>query len=323
MNQNAQVIVTSVLDAGGRYGIHPSWKPFTGELDYYLFEPDIAETKRLTQKYFHRNGEVKVVGKAIAEKDCTMAINFFRNRAMSSSVSRAPISALFHGERLREVDIVETIQCDAISIDSFCAKNALTLDFLKLDTEGTEFSILQGAKNQLKNIIGIRSEVAFDKIYEGMPMFGDIHEFLVKEDFYLLNLDYEGRGDYQNDFVPANGRYGILTSTDGVWLRRRENLQKSEALYLKYAAFCLCNNAPDVALDVLLCGRREHALDYSKIHFSRLYRFVDIGIQKIFYSLKWQPGQSLKRSQDAYLEIFGRKMKEMNEFMESTELNPD
>lgn len=323
MNYNNQVIVTRVLDAGGRYGLHPSWKPFTGELDYYLFEPDLTEAKRLTQKYSHRKDEVKIVGKAIAEKDCTLSINFFRNRAMSSSVLRAPISALFHGERLREVDIVETIQCDAISIDSFCTKNALTLDFLKLDTEGTEFSILQGAKNQLKNIIGIRCEVAFDQIYEGMPMFGDIHEFLVKEDFYLLNLDYEGRGDYQNDFVNANGRYGILTSTDGVWLRRRENLQKSEAHYLKYAAFCLCNNAPDVALDVLLSGRRKHALDYGKIQSSRLYRFVDIGIQKLFYSLKWQPGQSLKRSQDAYLEIFGMKMKKMNEFMESTELNPD
>ena len=36
-------IRTTVLDAGGRYGLHPNWKPFTGELDYYLFEPDPAK----------------------------------------------------------------------------------------------------------------------------------------------------------------------------------------------------------------------------------------------------------------------------------------
>lgn len=323
MNCNNQALITRVLDAGGRYGLHPSWKPFTGELDYHLFEPDPTEAKRLTQKYSPRKDEVKVIDKALAEKDCTLSINFSRNRAMSSSVSRAPVSALFHGERQREVDIIETIQCAAVSIDSYCAKSCIVLDFLKLDTEGTEFSILQGAKNQLKNIIGIRCEVAFDQIFEGMPMFGDIHEFLVKEDFRLLNLDYEGRGDYQNDFVNTNGRYGVLTSTDGVWLRHRNNLQRSEAHYLKYAAFCLCNNAPDVALDALFCGCREHGLDYGRLQFSRLYCFVDISIQKLFYSLKWQPGQSLTRSQDAYLEIFGKKMKEMNEFMESTELNPD
>ena len=323
MDSNDQLLITRILDAGGRYGLHPSWKPFTGELDYYLFEPDPTEAERLTQKYSHKKNEVKVIDKAVTKKDGTLSINFFRNRAMSSSVSRVPISALFHGEREQEVDIVETIECPAVSIDSFCTKNDLTLDFLKLDTEGTEFSILEGARKQLKNIIGIRCEVAFDRIFEGMPMFGEIHDFLVKEGFYLLNLDYEGRGDYQNDFVNVNGRYGILTSTDAVWLRRRDSMQKSEAQYLKYAAFCLCNNAPDVALDVLFSGRREHALDYSKIQSSRLYCFVDIKIQKLFYSLKWQPGQSLKKNQDAYLEIFGKKMREMNEFMESMELNPD
>ena len=31
-------IHTIVIDAGGRYGLHPSWKPFNGALKYYLFE---------------------------------------------------------------------------------------------------------------------------------------------------------------------------------------------------------------------------------------------------------------------------------------------
>jgi FkbM family methyltransferase len=318
-----QFLISRVLDAGGRYGLHPSWKPFTGELDYYLFEPDPAKAMRLEQKYSHRSNEIKVVDKAVTKEDGTLTINFFRNRAMSSSVSRAPLSASFHGEREQEVDIVDKIECPAVSIDSFCNKNKLKLDFIKLDTEGTEFAILEGAQKQLENIMGVRCEVAFDKIFEGMPMFGDIHELLIDKGFYLLNLDYEGRGDYQNDFVNVNERYGILTSTDGVWLRRQDDLEKNETQYLKYAAFCLCNNAPDVALDALFRGKIKYELDYSKVESSRLYRFVDISIQKLFYSLKWQPGQSLKQSQDAYLEIFGKKMKEMNHFMESIELNPD
>ena len=48
---------TTVLDAGGRYGIHPTWKPFTGELKYYLFEPDPSERARLKRKYKHRASE--------------------------------------------------------------------------------------------------------------------------------------------------------------------------------------------------------------------------------------------------------------------------
>lgn len=37
MNTNLEM---SVLDAGGRCGLHPTWKSFTGELNYHLFEPD-------------------------------------------------------------------------------------------------------------------------------------------------------------------------------------------------------------------------------------------------------------------------------------------
>jgi len=322
-SMQSKINTTSVLDAGGRYGLHPTWKPFTGEMDYYLFEPDPEECKRLAMKYASRAEEVRVIGKALAEHNCTLDLNIFRNRAMSSSAVRKPISSLFLGERLSEVDVVERIKVQAVSIDSFCDSNDLQLDFMKLDTEGTEFQILRGAKKQLRHILGIRCEVAFDQLFEDMPMFGDIHGYLVREGFYLLNLDYEGRGDYQNEFVKVDGRYGILTGTDAVWMRRLELVDPSACCYLKYAAFCLCNNAPDVAVDVLLRGRREQSLMYEDLSGSRLFKFVDIKIQKLFYSLKWQPGLSLKACRDVYETIFGSRMKEMNEFMESSELNPD
>ncbi len=322
-------IITHVLDAGGRYGLHPTWKPFDGELDYYLFEPDPAESERLRAKYARRANEVKIIDRAVTQDGGNLQIHFFRNRAMSSSVARNPVSSLFRGERLPEVDIVETLEVDAVSIDSFSAERGIALDFLKLDTEGTEFSILQGAQSQLEqNVLGIRCEVSFDVVFEGMPMFGEIHRFLFERNFFLLNLDYNGKGDYQNDFVNAAGRYGILTATDGVWLRRLDVFFDStpeserEARALKYAAFCLMNHAPDVAIAVLFEARNRGA-DFDRVQQSRLYRFVNIGIQKHFYSLKWQPGQSLKGSHDAYLRIFGKKMKAMNEYMESLELNPD
>jgi len=325
-------IKTTVLDAGGRYGLHPSWKPFTGELEYYLFEPDPVESRRLEKKYSRRADEVKVVGCAVAEDDGKMTINFFRNRAMSSSVVRNPISALFKGERLREVEIVESIETEAVSIDSFCIKNNISLDFLKLDTEGTEFHILQGAKKQLQeNIFGVRCEVSFDFIFEGMPLFSDVHDFMLEHGFYLLNLDYDGRGDYQNDCVRVTGRYGILTATDAVWMKRPEFLYEKPSCFtgdvetriMKYAAFCLTNNAGDVGIDILLKARQEHGLDFDSINHTRLYKFLNITIHKYFYELKWQPGQSLKTHQELFFQIFAKKMKEVNEFMESDELNPD
>ena len=44
-------VETVVLDAGARYGIHPTWNNFGGELRYIMFEPDPAESTRLRTKY--------------------------------------------------------------------------------------------------------------------------------------------------------------------------------------------------------------------------------------------------------------------------------
>lgn len=324
-------IRTTVIDAGGRYGLHPTWKSFEGELAYYLFEPDAAECKRLKSKYLRRSDEVKIFNIALDENNGFVDINVFKNLAMSSSAVRNPISSLFKDERLREVEIIDRIKIQSRSIDSFSTENKLKIDFLKLDTEGSEHEILLGAIGQISaNVIGIRVEVSFDHIFEGKPLFGAISDFLLSKDFFLLNFDYNGRGDYQNEFVNINAKYGILTHSDAVFLRRKESILKmdrsgvvSQAIrILKYAAFCFENGAPDVGLDILLSARREHGAKFELVNKSKLFNHVDRTVHKFFYSLKWQPGQSLQSHAKCYNQIFCTDMKVMNDYMESIELNP-
>ena len=38
-------LITTVLDIGARYGIHPTWKNFTGEKNFILLEPDEENLK--------------------------------------------------------------------------------------------------------------------------------------------------------------------------------------------------------------------------------------------------------------------------------------
>lgn len=325
-----EFIKTVVVDAGGRYGLHPSWKPFNGELDYYLFEPDVHECKRLKEKYQNRANEVKVFSIGLSEKGEEFTLNLFKNKAMSSTNVRNPISSLFFGDRAQEVEIQDKIQIQTISLDEFASKQGLNIDFLKLDTEGTEYNILKGGQYQLtNNVIGVRTEVSFDFIFEGMPLFGTIHDFLLEHNFLLLNLDYEGKGDYQFEHINVNNRYGILTATDAVYVKRPDIIfndkggsEKFEVSIIKYASFCFLNNAADLALRMLLEGRKKGA-DYSKLRESKLYRFLNLQLHRHFYSIKWQPGQSLRKNEEIYFEIMNEKMKILNEYMESLELNPD
>jgi FkbM family methyltransferase len=325
-------IPTVVIDAGGRYGLHPTWKPFRGELKYVLFEPDPSEAQRLAGKYSRRSDEVTVEQKALADRPGTLTLNLMRNRAMSSSSVRNPISASFKDERLAEVEVVERVEAISTTIDDYARQHSLSVDFLKLDTEGNELAILEGAQEQLvSNIIGIRSEVSFDRTFEGMPLFGELNAFVMDREFFLVNFDYDGRGEYQNEFAPSNARYGVLGCCDAVWLRRQTailneagaTVERLAMRALKYAGFALLNHAPDLAIDVLLRARRDHGISFTGLASSRLYRAVDVGVQKLMYSLKWQPGLSLRRSEAVYAEIFEREMKKMNDFMQSEELNPD
>ena len=317
-------IETSVLDAGGRYGIHPSWKPFTGELKYFLFEPDSTEAQRLQDKYAARAGEIEVLDQALNDRESSVRISYFRNRAMSTSCQRNPVVVYYKGERESEPEVVGYRDAPAVTVDGFCTSRGITLDFLKLDTEGTEYLILQGAKQQLaENVIGVRSEVSFDHIFEGMALFSQMHEFMLTNDFFLLNLSYDGRGDHCNEFVDLGGKYGILTGCDAVWLKRQDFLWSRSERVLKYAAFCMNNSASDLAIQVLLQARHQHGLNLAEFKETRLYGFLDRGIHHLFYRLKWQAGQSLQRHQQVYSDIFGKRMLEMHEYNESLELNPD
>lgn len=328
----AENIHTTVLDAGGRFGLHPTWKGFTGELRYYLFEPDPSEAKRLRVKYKGSPGEVTVVESALSDSDDETRLFLFRNRAMSSSHKHNLITSRFLGERRPQLDIVGHVDAMTTTVDCYCEEHGITLDFMKLDTEGNEYAILQGAKQQLTdNVLGVRCEVTFDNMYDGMPGFSAIHDFMLANGYFILNLDYDGRGHFANQAVDASGKYGILVESDAVYLKRRAFLYEPasetdgelEARVLKYAAFCLNNSASDVALDVLLEARRDHGLDFDLLKKTKLYEYLDVAVHRLFYGLKWQPGQSIKNHKKIYSEIFNKRMKEMHQYNQSLQLNPN
>jgi FkbM family methyltransferase len=320
-------IKTIVIDAGGRYGIHPSWKTFDGELEYYLFEPDIDEAKRLKKKYKYKK-EVIVDNRALDDQSSFLELNILSNKAMSTTFSRSSKSEYFDGEKRSQTKIIEKRKVKTITLNDFCKNKTIKPDFLKLDVEGGEFKILKGSSEQLNNILGIRCEVNFDKTFENSPVFSRIHDMMLENDFFLLNLDYDGKGSYRNEFVKINEKFGILRDCDAVWIKKYEKLfdkkiKNLDVRILKYAAFCINNNASDVAIEVLTKGINQYNINLKRLNKTNLYKFIDKAVHKLFYKLKWQPGQSLTKHKKVYFQIFGKKMLETHDYNQSLTMNPD
>lgn len=77
------------------------------------------------------------------------------------------------------------------TLDNYCFKNSISkIDFLKIDTEGYELNVLEGAVNMLSNtgISFIYCEVGFLKQNERNTYFADLTEWLAEKNYYFFGL---------------------------------------------------------------------------------------------------------------------------------------
>jgi len=61
--------------------------------------------------------------------------------------------------------------------------------FIKVDAQGAELAILEGAGEMLGSVIGIEVEVEFAPLYRQQPLFADVDRFLRSRQFELCDLN--------------------------------------------------------------------------------------------------------------------------------------
>lgn len=306
-----------VVDAGARYGIHPTWEDWKHIVDLHLFEMDANEARRLEIKYKkHKN--IRVYPLALYYENKDLFYNSHKHRALSSIHE---VDTNF----IRENDYLE----DEFTQEDRQAVRAVTLDtqvndrevhFLKLDVEGSELDVLKGAARHLNSsVIGVRSEVAFESVFKDGQTFCDIHTFLLKAGFELINFDYTGEGNKYGRFtLPA--RYGKLISTDAVWVardstlytRRSEDLEKNQ---IRKAAFLLSNHATDLALEVLLTlSANTNGLE--RYMSSQFFINIEEKVRRLFKQMINKPQTNIGDLLATYKRIFKKDFPTLHRYYE-------
>ena len=84
---------------------------------------------------------------------------------------------------------------ETVSLDHFVKSNNLgKIDFIKIDVQGAELDIFKGGTKTLSDVLKIVCEVEFVEHYENQPLFGDVCEFLAREDLMFNKfLGFGGR----------------------------------------------------------------------------------------------------------------------------------
>lgn len=199
-------------------------------IHYYGFEPDAKEAEKLRSTLAARKvfQSVRIFPYAVMEKSGTVSINVLRHRGCSSVLlPDADVVSRYRTRRgntdqwPRFFDVVGRYECAAISLDEFAAKEHVAgIDFLGLDTQGTEYAILTGGKGIIaKTTLLVHVEMEAVPLYQQQPLIADVVRLLSDLGFRLIKLEnpqYISRQPADADDAIDQGE---LISVDGVFCR--------------------------------------------------------------------------------------------------------
>lgn len=213
-----------LADVGSAGGIKDRWKPARSVVSGLLFEPrDDGEPRQQGRDILYPVALGRASGRA--------TLNLTRLPNMSSTLM--PNSALLRTFRNkgRNSQVTGTIEMPVETLDALAAREGRRIDAIKIDTQGSELGILQGAETCLAETIFIAEvEVSFLERYEGQPLLRDIESFMAERGFELLDLYRIKRyrringAKVGNVSVGGGQRAGRIAYGDALFVTREEKL---------------------------------------------------------------------------------------------------
>ena len=266
----------SIADVGSRYGYNQEWEAFDPYMKVICFEPDIEECALLNSM---NNPKAQFIPTALFGTKGQRT--FYETRLPDSAGLYRSNMNFFN--RLLNRDNAETINERLINVDTLDnalkQENVARLNFLKLDAEGAELDILQGANLTLSDprLFGILSEFQFHPEINGSPTFWELDKFLQSQGFRLFNIgtNFQSRRDMPypgvTDYFLSNGErfyayteHGQVMGGDVLYFRDlflEQNRDIAEALnpldIIKFAAFFEIYHHNDAAAELIIKYREK------------------------------------------------------------------
>lgn len=205
--------VKTIIDAGANAGQTTlKYKKLFPESNIYGFEPFPESFEKFKNAYQH-DKFVTTEQIALAEENGESLLNVnsavCTNSLLASSDRESNPGQYNH----EQVKTERQVAVKTMTLDKYCQeKNITNIDILKMDVQGGELKILQGAQNLLQgnNISIIFSEIEFVKLYQDQPLFSDICRYLDQYGYSLYNI-----------YNTSNAPDGQLVSGDAIFINKK------------------------------------------------------------------------------------------------------
>ena len=187
MISNHQPEFHTIIDAGanvGQFALAAANRFPTANVHCFEPLPDVCEILKKNTKQYPK---IHVYNCAVG--DVSGKIQFYRNDYTPASSAMAIQGDQKDHNRMHcEGEHTKKIEVDIFKIDDWVSRFHINIEkpvLLKLDVQGYEKKVLQGAIQTLEYIDYIVLEATFVKLYENQPLFNELHTMLHGVNFEL------------------------------------------------------------------------------------------------------------------------------------------
>lgn len=227
----------SVHHIGGRSGSRafPFLDKFEKDIVNVLYDADADCVEQIKQRNQNLGSELHVLPYCLGDTCKTTYVNINYDPYTSSLYELSPEYNLYysfdcdHDYVLSEAaKTMERRLVEAVTIDYIFKSQDLTIplpDFLSVDTEGSEYEILLGARETLKsNVVALVVETEFHSLHKGQKVFGDLVKLLLDLGFdFVRFIDLQELSPFR---APLGLRgEGFHTASNVLFFRRINNIE--------------------------------------------------------------------------------------------------
>ncbi len=176
----------AIIDVGCRWGFEAHIYDPDIPFDYWGFDPDEKECARLASKA-PENYSFIATCLGSAQQDSVV----FNTKEPACSSLYRPVE--FYSQNYKfmsDTECTDVSKTKITRLDSWCKENSVDrIDYLKIDTQGSELEIIRGCGALLNSVVALDVEVQFNPMYENVPPFWQIDSALRQAGLVLYNFE--------------------------------------------------------------------------------------------------------------------------------------
>lgn len=204
--ENIEPII-NVLDIGARAGIDfilPNWIPrrpmryFKKNFRFFGIEPDPVEAENIERLEQYE----KVFNLAISDICGERPLYLTKGRDKSSLLEPdLDVIGEWFTDEIKDYEIEQIINVNTTTVDSLLKNENIILDWIKVDTQGSEYEAILGATNSIKNTTVIITELSTVPQYMNQRTTVDFISEITKKGFDILLVNYKPIMSCENDII--------------------------------------------------------------------------------------------------------------------------